>query len=96
MDNNKSLEFSILIHYKPTQNGMEFLGMREATWDENKNDLINNFQDTTEKMEVLIYADDLKDDPAERRIQIISALEENNWVNMTEQNLESEVNSLFV
>ncbi len=96
MNNNKSLEFSILIHYKQTTDGLEFLGIREATWDENRNDLINNFQDSSEKMEVLIFADDLKEDPAERLLQILSALEEYRWVNMTEKDLETEVNSLFV
>ncbi|WP_436414100.1 hypothetical protein [Petrimonas sp.] len=97
MNDYQSLEFSILIHYKPFEDGSnEFIGIRQGTWDENRNDLIHNFQNSDEKMDVLVYTNDLiEKSEDEIRTLILTELKKHNWSNMTETELKNEINSLF-
>lgn len=96
MNNNESLEHSILIHFKPLpDNKFEFIGIRLGTWDENRNDLRSANQDSDDKMDVLIPAEILDKEQENARAQIMSVLNQVRWVNITEEELKKAVNSLI-
>lgn len=97
MDNSISLEFSILFHYKLlADNTRELIGLRIATWDENRNDLLYNFRDTDEKMDILILVEELENkNEDEIREMILTELKTYNWVNMTHTELIKQIDTIF-